>query len=198
MKKIKLLSFLMVLLFSVPASAEFYRYTDKDGKVRYTDDYSKVPKSRRSSADKYRGYENNVTDEATESGETATEPDIQNPSESTQETGEGQESVTASKNDELDAAKKRLDKKQEEINKELDDLNRERSELDAQRTKIKNRPQSFEYKTKVEAFNEKVKNFQDKQKAFEAEVDAYNNELENNMKNSLKQFSKDKKAKEKM
>lgn len=193
MKKIKLLSFLMVLLFFVPASAEFYRYLDKNGKIRYTDDYSKVPKSQESSAREYRGYEKDDTDDAKNNEtEAVTAIDTEKPSQLPKETEDGQENET-SNTEKLDATKRRLEQKQQEINKELDDLNREKSELDALKEKVKTRPQAFEYRSKVEAFNEKIKKFTDKQKVFEAEVEAHNNDLENSMKNSLKRYDKEKK-----
>ena len=58
-KKIKLLSILLFFiflsfLFSQKAIAEFYKYIDKDGKIHFVDDFSKIPPEYREKPEVYR------------------------------------------------------------------------------------------------------------------------------------------------
>ncbi len=188
MNKIKLLSFLIVLLFSVPVSAEFYRYIGKDGRVNYTDDFSKVPKEQRSVVKGYSGYEKN---------------DIRDVPETKKETGEQPESkeVVEEKPDKeqvqtgnFEADKNRLDKKQQEMDKEFKELTKEKNELDLLKGKVKTRPETLDYNTRAQALNEKIKNYSEKRKAFDAEAEAYNAGVVNSMKNNIDRYNKGKGA----
>jgi hypothetical protein len=56
------LFFTLLLTFLCgPASAQFYRYIDKDGVVRYTDDLSQVPEDRQAEVEKYVDTEDTQT-----------------------------------------------------------------------------------------------------------------------------------------
>jgi len=187
MNKIKLLSFMIVLLFSVPVSAEFYKYIGKDGRVYYTDDFSKVPKEQRSAAKGYVGYEKNdvgVPDIKNEPGEQ------QESKEAVEEKPEKEQLRTGN----LDADKNRLDKKQQEIDKEFKELTKEKNELDLLKGKVKTRPETLDYNTRTQALNEKIKNYSEKKKAFDAEAEAYNANVEKEMKKDLEKYNMDKKA----
>jgi len=188
MNKIKLLSFLIVLLFSVPVSAEFYKYIGKDGRVYYTDDFNKVPKGQRSAAKGYVGYEKNDVS----APEIKNEPAERSESEEVvQEEKPHKEQVRAGN---LDADKNRLDKKQQEMDKEYKELTKEKNELDILKEKVKTRPETLDYNTRTQAFNEKIKNYSEKRKSFEAEAEAYNADVENSMKKDIERYNKDKKA----
>jgi len=190
MNKIKLLLFMMVLLFSVPVSAEFYRYVDKDGRVHYTDDFNKVPKNQRTVAKGYAGYEKNdirvVPEIKNETGE---------PSESKEAVEEKPEKEQV-RTGNFEADKDRLDKKQQEMDKEFKELTKENNEIDMLRGKVKTRPETLDYNTRIQALNEKIKNYSEKRKTFEAEAEAYNADVEKAMKKDIERYNKDKKASE--
>ncbi|MFW6241195.1 MAG: DUF4124 domain-containing protein, partial [Thermodesulfobacteriota bacterium] len=57
---LRLLPLTAVLLLAVtvgPANAQFYKYKDADGNIRFTDDLSQVPPEQRESAPGYREAE---------------------------------------------------------------------------------------------------------------------------------------------
>jgi len=193
MNKIKLLSFLMVLLFSVPVSAEFYKYTGKDGRIYYTDDFSKVPKEQRSATKGYTGYEKNDVGvpEIENEPEQQTESEVQTETKEAVEEKPEQEQVQTGN---LKADKNRLDKKQQELDKEFKDLTKEKSELDALKEKVMTRQETLSYNTRAQALNEKITNYSEKRKAFEAEVEVYNAAMEKEMKKDLERYKKMKEA----
>jgi len=178
---------MIVLLFSVPVSAEFYKYIGKDGRVYYTDDFSKVPKEQRSAAKGYVGYEKNdvvVPEIKNEPGE---QPESK---EAVEEKPDKEQVQTGN----FEADKNRLDKKQQEVEKEFKTLTKEKNELDLLKGKVKTRPETLDYNTRTQALNEKIKNYSEKRKAFEAEAEAYNADVEKEMKKDLDKYNRDKKA----
>jgi hypothetical protein len=178
---------MIVLLFSVPVSAEFYKYIGKDGRVYYTDDFSKVPKEQRSAAKGYVGYEKNDV----VVHEIKSEPGEQSESKEAVEEKPDKEQVQTGN---FEADKNRLDKKQQEVEKEFKALTKEKNELDLLKGKVKTRPETLDYNTRTQALNEKIKNYSEKRKAFEAEAEAYNADIEKEMKKDLEKYNKDKKA----
>jgi len=57
MSNVKRIFWVSVMLsFATAASAEFYKYIDKDGMVRYTNDYYQVPEDQRKRMEKYIEY----------------------------------------------------------------------------------------------------------------------------------------------
>ncbi|RPH51201.1 MAG: DUF4124 domain-containing protein [Desulfobacteraceae bacterium] len=188
MNKIRLLSFLAVLLFSVPVSAEFYRYVDKDGRVHYTDDFNKVPKNQRTAAKGYTGYEKSDSrDVPGPSNAIGEQPE---PKEAVEEKPDKEQVQTGS----FEADKNRMDKKQQELDKEFKELIEEKNDLDILKAKVKTRPETLDYNIKTQALNEKIKNYSEKRKVFEAEAEAYNTEVLKEMKKDLERYNKGKGA----
>ncbi|MBW1892994.1 MAG: DUF4124 domain-containing protein, partial [Deltaproteobacteria bacterium] len=51
--KIRMIILLCIFGFVPVSSAEYYKYTDENGNIHYTDDFSKVPKSQRKDVEGY-------------------------------------------------------------------------------------------------------------------------------------------------
>ena len=63
MKYLKIFIIITFLMFSVSASAEFYKYVDDEGNVRFTDDINQVPEAQRAKIRSYIESENQESDE---------------------------------------------------------------------------------------------------------------------------------------
>jgi len=143
-------------LIPMPVFAEFYKYKDANGVLRFTDNLLEVPKDQR---DKIQTYKEVVTPEP--------EPDISDVQKE-------------------DAALKNQNNRAEQINSEREVLEQSFKALDAERKSILESPTSPQeqeayeaHKQRIEAFNARIKAYEEQRKMFQAKVDAYNAEIEN-------------------
>ncbi|MGD8492931.1 MAG: DUF4124 domain-containing protein, partial [Desulfobacterales bacterium] len=79
MKAIKYLIFIIFLLFSANASAEFYKYVDENGNVKYTDDINEVPAAQRRNIRSYVESQSKEVPEQQEAVENQAEPEESSP-----------------------------------------------------------------------------------------------------------------------
>lgn len=142
-------------LIPIPVCAEYYRYKDTNGIVRFTDNLLNVPEDQRENIQTYKGA-------------AAPEPksDISDVS-----TGERE--------------LKDLNRRIEELNSERESLEQIYKDLDAERKSLVESspsPQETEayeaHRKRIEAFNEKIKSYEEQRKIFQAKVDAFNAEIE--------------------
>jgi len=154
---VRILFLLIALsLIPMPVFAEFYKYKDANGVLRFTDNLLDVPKDQR---EKIQIYKEVVTPEP--------EPDISD----------------AQKEE---AALKDQNRLAEQINSQREILEQSFKDLEAERKSLLESPPSPQdqeayeaHKKRIEAFNAKIKTYEEQRKMFQAEVDAYNAEIEN-------------------
>jgi hypothetical protein len=177
------LIFLTLLLFSISASAEYYKYIDKDGNVHYTDDLTAVPESQRTDINEYNEIQSSGVDRQKD------ENAVESPDTST-----GKEQ-TETKQGEFDFSemKKQLDLKKEALNEEYKTLMDERKQFEKDKEKLRNRTAAKRYNKAVSEFNERLEDYQQRKKEFDAEVERYNDQVQ---KSYQKQIEERKKAKE--
>lgn len=142
-------------LVPIPACAEYYRYKDTDGVIRFTDNLLNVPEDQRENIQTYK--------EALTPG----------PKPETSDAPRGK----------LDS--KGRNGRVEELNSERESLEQVFKDLDAERklllesSPIPQETEAYEaYKKRIEAFNEKIKSYEERRKMFQARVDAFNAEIE--------------------
>ena len=167
MKYLKIFIIISFLIFSVSASAEFYKYVDDDGNVRFTDDINQVPEAQRSKIQSYIESENPETDE--QEAVRANKPE---------QTSEDQQTDLSDLSDDesesLEDAKKRIDDLKSEIDEEYKALMEEREQLAKDKKQAKTKDQILEFNKRVESLNERVAAYEEKGKDYKAQVDAYN------------------------
>lgn len=160
MKWIKLAGVVFCLLFTVSASAEFYKYYDKNGKVHFTDDFNNVPPDQRAAV---KGYEEVAKQE--EKKPAVAEPQAV--------AAEGGEADKKGKYD-LNSKIKDLDKRKTELSDEYESLMKENETIAQMRKKVKTPADAQKYNDTVKALNKKLKEHDKKRKAFYADVEEYN------------------------
>jgi hypothetical protein len=160
-----LLVMLFCLVFSSFVYAEFYRYKDKDGVIRYTDDLSLVPEEQR---EKTEIYESVAPKSGSDEDAVAKEGE---------KTGGNSDIET----DEIDvpegkdvAQLEKMNKKKAELDKEYADLVKEKDELVKSKEGIKKDSELKAYNEKIVELNDRISAFEKKRKEFAKEVDAFN------------------------
>jgi len=145
----------VISLVSVPVCAEFYKYRDANGVLRFTDNLMEVPEDQR---ENLKSYKESVTTEE--------KPQI---SESTKKA----------------AALKNRNSRIEQMNGEREALAQTFSDLETERKTILDSapdPQDQEayeaHRQRISTFNEKIKAYEEKRKQFQEKIDAFNAEVQ--------------------
>ncbi len=186
---------LLFLFFAHYAGAEFYRYTDENGKVRYTDDFGMIPEDQRPGVKEYQAYETNTTNvEATLSPGGQSEPESEKKSDSGAEkltidmhdrAADSGQTEDEEKNYDFDAVYKSLGEKRNSLALEYDEMMKEREELAKLSEGELTSDQIDARNAKVRAFNDRVKSYQEKKESFEKEMTEYNAKAIETMKKTL-------------
>ncbi len=151
-----LMSLMILVLGSKPGLAEYYRYIDQNGAVRYTDDLLEVPEAQRDDVKRVIGIQ------AASKEKVATD--------TTMAEDKAKESDTADQNDSKQTEYERLTQEKEALDKEYDMLQKERDALTQDRETLKIK----DYNEKVRQLNQHIADYEEKRKAFQKKADAYN------------------------
>lgn len=195
MKMVKYLAICAILAFSVPAYAEFYKYTDESGKVRYTDDLSKVPEKQREKTQKYGAQDKapiqpadsqtseesaKSKEEGTVTGNSDTPSDdeiTKAPESSENKTGESSDVV------ELAETQKNLEKRKKDLENEYQTLLKEQSSILRLKGSTTTSPAvAQEHNEKLARLNDKIVEYQKKLRALDDEIAKYNKKVDEHKK----------------
>jgi len=152
------------VLAPAPAAAEFYRYRDQNGTVRFTDNLTEVPPEQRANLKAYRETVSPAF------GRTGAEADasvqVPEPETTDAEVDEDRKAV------EETAA--RLRQRQEALIREYEALQKDRAALARRDGQRVNNAQQARYAEAVEALNAKIRDYQQRREAYERDVQAHN------------------------
>jgi len=165
-----------VILFCValaaPAAAQFYKYKDREGNVRFTDDLSQVPESQQSGATSYEQSESRP-EELPASGK---------PEESKDAVAKTQEEAK------LKQDWPALEEKKKQLDTERKALMDRRAALEKTKNIRKTRTQEFAYNKEVTKLNDELLAFEKRMNEFNAEVESNNQRIKEAEKNRLEQI----------
>ncbi len=152
---------LALMLVPFISSAEYYKYKDESGVLRYTDDLNEIPKDQRPNMDAYSEPADFITPEQ----------ELQK----VEDAEKAQKDAEAKRVKEKDAMRVKLDNTKIALDKEYEELKKAKQDLiDARADAIKNAADTKAHQEKVLQLNERIKDFQNRRQAFAKEVDAYN------------------------
>lgn len=171
---------LSLLLFSMTASAEYYKYMDKDGNVHYTDDLTNVPENQRTDINEYTGFQSDSYDQQKDEQKT----------EKSQPLVEKEEVKDKPDTDNFSEIKKRLDNEKEKLEAEHSALMAEKKEIAENKNKYRSKSRAKKYNKVILEFNEKIEDYERRKKVFNAEVEEYNKRVEKFYENELEKRKK--------
>ncbi|MBF0257948.1 MAG: DUF4124 domain-containing protein [Desulfamplus sp.] len=154
-------------LFTTFSHSEYYQYTDANGKLRFTDDISNVPKSQREDIKKFKS----VKTYSPQQSDTELQTESSNASSSSTKTNANEQSVGK----ESQAADVEIGDMHKRLNQLYTELEKERLGLEAQIPEKGATPnERVEYSAKVEALNARVKEYEKELTIFNEKMDAVN------------------------
>jgi len=150
------LTILAVLsLIPIPACAEYYKYKDTNGTIRFTDNLLDVPKDQR---ENIQTYKESVSPEPKPEASGVVK----------------EEATLIDKNSRIE----QLNSERESLEQSFKDLEAERNFL-LESSPSPQEMEAFEaHQKRIEEFNEKIKSYEEKRKIFQSKIDAFNTETE--------------------
>jgi len=155
-----------VFLLSDPAFGEFYKYVGPDGRIRFTDDYSKVPMEQHHSSKEYKDSAGKPSDQNQPVSEPKAEEFLPAP------TKKQEDEPLTSTGKELVEMKNSLEGQRQELFLEHETLMKEKEALQSMTKTTPEEVQSFNEKA-VE-FNAEIKDYEKRLEIHNQETAAYN------------------------
>jgi len=153
------------------ASAEFYRYVDKEGKVLYTDNLANVPEDQRPAVDQFDDLYPDPTPE------NETEANLPKGDLKESEKTDVKETVGASEEN-LEAWEQRLNATGVKLRKEYESLMQRKEGLDKPIDAGLELPERKALAEEKRAFNKQIEDYEKRRQAFDEEAAAYNTRVE--------------------
>jgi len=173
MEALRWLAVLLPLLLALPASADFYKYVDENGTIRFTDDITLVPPEQRKKLKIYEEAEPPAPAPAPAAEEGEQPPEEAAGQAPADALGVTEDQLRAME-EQLRAMKEQLDEKNAALAEEYNALTEERKALESRRGKFRTKGQVKQYEEAIRRLNEKSAAYEQKRKRFEEEVRAYN------------------------
>ena len=168
MKALAIAIWAVTLFSAAPTLAQFYRYVDATGHVRFTDDINQVPEKQRVAARSY--VESPGAPVAAKAGDESADrkaPAAAAPAEMAV-------AAPAATEDPSDSARGRIDDMKKQVEAQYQALLKEKDALAKEKETRKTREQVADYNKRVEAFNQSAGAYEAKSNDLRKLVDEYN------------------------
>lgn len=168
-----MLSIIILLFAALAVAGEYYQYTDENGKLRFTDDISNVPKAQREDLKKFKATTSKekivettqAQDNKNIEADTTAKNDIKASSE-----------VNTNSGDTFQEQAEKLNAMQDNLNKMRISLEKEREAVQASAPKRgASNDERIKYAERVDALNSRIAHYEKELKAFGEKVNAFNN-----------------------
>jgi hypothetical protein len=168
MKALAIAIWAVTLFSAAPTLAQFYRYVDANGHVRFTDNINQVPEKQRVAARSYvestsAAVEAKAADESADRKAPATAAPV-----------EMAVAAPVASEDPSDSAKGRMDDMKKQVEAQYQALLKEKDALAKEKETRKTREQVADYNKRVEAFNQSAGAYEAKSNDLRKLVDEYN------------------------
>jgi len=165
------LAFLLVIfpMFTVPSSADIYKYIDANGQKRWTDDLSQVPPEQRTTVEQIEtendtsGQPNPVSDGGMQT-EKSGPLDAKLPD-------------TDAENETARLDREALNREQSDLNALYKELVAEKAQLEKAKSEAASAEAQEELKQKINAYNEKAKAYDQRLTRFNQKASQYNQQI---------------------
>jgi chromosome segregation ATPase len=151
------------LLLAGSAWAEIYKYIDKNGQPRWTDDLSQVPKAQRASAQRFNGVNEQPADVK---GQPESSPDDKSQNQTTDEPDQN-----------AAPSRKALEKEKADLDTQYQQLLHERKLLEQLKAKATSRADRLALKKRISEYNQKTDQYETQLDAFNQKIQAYNQKI---------------------
>jgi Skp family chaperone for outer membrane proteins len=165
MKALAIAIWAVTLFSATPTLAQFYRYVDANGHVRFTDDINQVPEKQRVAARSY--VESPGAPKAGDESADRKAPAAAAPVEVAV-------AAPAATEDPSDSARGRIDDMKKQVEAQYQALLKEKDALAKEKETRKTREQVADYNKRVEAFNQSAGAYEAKSNDLRKLVDEYN------------------------
>ena len=165
----------MLFFFSFPVSAEYYRYTDKEGIVNFTDNLADVPMAQRKEGNRLEEISDSVNLEEGQKKEQVTlkeaaNKQIINSKQQTTTTGGGE----ATKESEILSQIHILNKEKQSLDKAYEQLVTKKQSLKKEKASLSTSEEIKAYQNNIKMLNQVISDFENRRKKFEKKAKEFN------------------------
>ncbi len=157
--------FFCALLLPCRVDADFYRYRDRSGAIRFTDNIAEVPPEQRK---EIKSYE--------DAAKTATETQ-QDENSAAAASADAEKTAADAGKDAGEPIAAQLHQRQQALNQEYEALQKERAALQQPAGQRVNPTEQEKYTKAVEALNAKITDYQQRRNVYENDVKAHNEKM---------------------